>query len=136
MDMRSDGKPSFVHMAIVVSSVSSNRGSKFSVVGIGGSIFFKNGVHIFCNKSLRNCFVKQPTYDMKAVINRMSPGKVIPCLTKLKIEKKTWQLGVTYQKKYKSKIKSSKNGIIGRAKSYTAFILVPLFIHTKGFHFD
>lgn len=34
--IRSDGRPSFCHIAMVVSSVSMVRGSKPSVIGIGG----------------------------------------------------------------------------------------------------
>lgn len=78
MDMRSDGKPSFCHNATVVSSVSSDNESKPSVMGIGGSSERKNGSHNLLIKSKRNCFVKQPMYDMNAVIKRISPGSVVP----------------------------------------------------------
>lgn len=85
MDIRSDGNPSFCHIAIVVSSVSKLSASKPSVIGIGGSRLRKFVNHILFIKSKRNCLVKQPTYEMNAVIKSVSPGNVVPCAIKLKI---------------------------------------------------
>lgn len=83
MDIRSEGNPSFCHIAIVVSSVSKERASSPSVIGIGGSKLRKFVNHNLFIKSNRNCLVKQPTYDMNAVIKSVSPGSVVPCAIKL-----------------------------------------------------
>lgn len=45
---------------------------------------FRNGSHILWSKSWRYCFVKQPTYEIKAVIKSTSPGSIVPCKAKLK----------------------------------------------------
>lgn len=86
MDIRSDGNPSFCHIATVVSSVSSVNVSNPSVIGIGGSRLRKYVSHNLFIKSKRNCLVKQPTYEMNAVIKSVSPGRVVPCAIKLEWE--------------------------------------------------
>lgn len=52
------------------------------------SKFFKKGNQSLCNRSCRYCLVKQPTYDMKAVIRRTSPGNIVPCRAKLKTKQR------------------------------------------------
>lgn len=61
VDILSFGNPSLFHLAIRVSFVNNDKGSNPSVIGMVGSTQRKNGSHCLCNRSLRNCLVKQPT---------------------------------------------------------------------------
>lgn len=45
---------------------------------------FKKTSQFLCNKSSLYCFVKHPTYDIKAHTSKTSPGNVVLCCMKLK----------------------------------------------------
>ena len=82
MDVRSEGKPSPTHPAIVAGSTRTFSTSMPSVIGIPFStMFFWNAD----TSSLRNCAVNGPEYVTNAAANRQSPtstpASILSCAT-------------------------------------------------------